>query len=140
MLFGMIILETVYQSCLNGLPICWTILFIFSKLYLSVLMDCPSFQQFIHLLIYSSSWAVCRSIQIINFIHLLERLVKSLQCVVDHSLTIILVIRTFFHSNGFLLLSVSPFTVLFKARCTPLTLSHFNPVTKNCDLGDKEES
>ena len=53
----------------------------------------------------------------------------------------------FFHSNGFLLVFVWPFTVTieaieekFTAHCAPLTLRHFNPVTKNCDLSDKEES
>ena len=40
-----------------------------------------------------------------------------------------------------------PFTVTietveekFKAHCAPLTLRHLNPITKNCDPSDKEES
>ena len=53
----------------------------------------------------------------------------------------------FSYSNGFLLVFVWPFTVTieaveekFKAHCAPLTLRHVNPVTKNCDLGNKEET
>ena len=64
---NMIILETVYQSCLNGLPICWTILFIdlferFANPFKSI---AHPFSNFIHPLIYSSVWTVDQSVWII---------------------------------------------------------------------------
>ena len=52
----------------------------------------------------------------------------------------------FFHSNAFLLVFVilafhsQAIEEKFTAHCAPLTLRHFNAVTKNCDLSDKEES
>lgn len=44
---NMIILKTVYQSCLNGLPICWTIIFYSSvwRVCQSIQINCPSIQQ-----------------------------------------------------------------------------------------------
>ena len=81
MRFKMIILETVYQSCLNGLPICWTILFIdlferFANPFKSI---AHPFSNFIHPLIYSSVWTVYQSVWIIyTSVGMVSQIVKIL--------------------------------------------------------------
>ena len=68
---NMIILETVYQSCLNGLPICWTILFICLKglPIHSNQLPIHSAVNFIHPLIYSFVWTVNNVYQSVRIIY-----------------------------------------------------------------------